>query len=83
MLQSCQVYLTLDPYRAALGACVNPREVISFGETRVFEAKRMGGGHGGGDDRLRDMLFRKDIPDPLGHMATSQDGAKSILIGAA
>lgn len=40
------------------------------------------GGHGGGDQRLRDRIFREtDPPDPLGHMADSRDGAMSILIG--
>lgn len=40
------------------------------------------GGHGGGDQRLQDRIFREtDQPDPLGHMADSRDGAMSILIG--
>lgn len=41
------------------------------------------GGHGGGDERLLRMLFLENIPDPLGHSAGSNDGAYSILIGAA
>ena len=41
------------------------------------------GGHGGGDKLLRAMIFRDDIPDPLGHQADSIAGAASILIGAA
>ncbi len=41
------------------------------------------GGHGGGDARLRRMLFLDHVPDPLGHGAGSEDGAYSILIGAA
>lgn len=40
-------------------------------------------GHGGGDKRIRRMIFVGDIPDPLNHQATSQDGALSVLIGAA
>lgn len=39
--------------------------------------------HGGGDNKLRRMLFAGDIADPLGHQATSVDGAVSMLIGAA
>lgn len=39
------------------------------------------GGHGGGDTRLRKMLFLDNIPDPLGHAAGTTDGAYSILIG--
>ena len=42
------------------------------------------GGHGGGDKRLHDRIFRTpEAPDPLGHMAGSRDGAMSILIGVA
>jgi predicted dehydrogenase len=41
------------------------------------------GGHGGGDVRLRRMLFMDNVPDPMGHGAGSLDGAYSILIGAA
>jgi hypothetical protein len=41
------------------------------------------GGHGGGDERLRRVLFMDNVPDPLGHGAGSLDGAYSILIGAA
>lgn len=41
-------------------------------------------GHGGGDRRLHDKIFRNpEAPDPLGHMAGSRDGAMSILIGVA
>ncbi|MEO1449792.1 MAG: Gfo/Idh/MocA family oxidoreductase [Bacteroidota bacterium] len=42
------------------------------------------GGHGGGDKRLHDKIFKNpDAGDPLGHMAGSRDGAMSILIGIA
>ncbi|MCE5324508.1 Gfo/Idh/MocA family oxidoreductase [bacterium] len=41
------------------------------------------GGHGGGDEKLRRMIFRGDLPDPLGHMASTYSGAISILIGIA
>jgi predicted dehydrogenase len=41
------------------------------------------GGHGGGDDRLRRMLFLDGIPDPHGYRAGSTDGAYAMLIGAA
>jgi predicted dehydrogenase len=39
--------------------------------------------HGGGDKRLRRMLFARDIADPLGQQAGSRAGAMSLLIGAA
>lgn len=52
------------------------------GEVISYSIKKSAGGHGGGDERLQDMLFSKsNIPDPLGHFAGSLDGAKSIMIG--
>jgi predicted dehydrogenase len=39
------------------------------------------GEHGGGDSRLRDMIFRTGTPDPLGKLAGTHAGAMSILIG--
>ncbi len=51
-------------------------EVIKVGQSR--------GGHGGGDVRLQDKIFRnQNAPDPLQHAAGSRDGAMSILIGVA
>ena len=42
------------------------------------------GGHGGGDKRLQDKIFRTpDAPDPLKLAAGSRDGAMSCLIGIA
>lgn len=42
------------------------------------------GGHGGGDRRLHDKLFRTpEAPDPYKHAAGTRDGAMSILIGIA
>lgn len=49
--------------------------------THTIEQDRTG--HGGGDVRLRRMLFVGDLPDPLGHQAGSRAGAMSVLIGAA
>jgi predicted dehydrogenase len=46
------------------------------------EASR--GGHGGGDLRLQDKIFRDpDMPDPYKHSAGTRDGAMSCLIGVA
>ncbi|MEM1120090.1 MAG: Gfo/Idh/MocA family oxidoreductase, partial [Bacteroidota bacterium] len=54
----------------------NDFQVISVGHER--------GGHGGGDKRLHDKIFRNpDAPDPLRHSAGTRDGAMSILIGIA
>lgn len=42
------------------------------------------GGHGGGDGRLQDKIFKNpDNPDPYKHAAGSRDGAMSMLIGVA
>jgi predicted dehydrogenase len=41
-------------------------------------------GHGGGDKRLQDKMFRSaDSVDPFGRTAGSRDGAMSVLIGIA
>ena len=78
----------IDPWRAADGDL----EVKDFDEIRIYplfggvETVRVphgGPGHGGGDVRLRDMLFRGNVPDPLNHLAGSRAGAMSILIGVA
>ena len=42
------------------------------------------GGHGGGDTRLHDRLFRSpDAPDPLRQAAGFRDGAMAVLLGMA
>ncbi len=48
-----------------------------------YAVTKASGGHGGGDQRLRKMIFLDNQPDPLGHAAGSTDGAYSILVGAA
>ncbi len=41
-------------------------------------------GHGGGDARLHDKIFKNpDAPDPYKHAAGTRDGAMSILVGIA
>jgi predicted dehydrogenase len=43
-----------------------------------------GSGHGGGDSRLQDKIFKTpDAADPLKHAAGSRDGAFSVLVGIA
>lgn len=39
------------------------------------------GGHGGGDVKLLDDLFREPTADPLGHKAGYLDGIRSVLVG--
>jgi len=54
-----------------------------FKKPKIIKVPKATGGHGGGDVRLLDMLFKEGIPDPLGHQAGSRGGAMSILIGIA
>ena len=53
------------------------------GEKVHFSLPKATGGHGGGDERLRKMIFEGGIPDPLNHQAGSYSGAISVLIGIA
>ena len=51
-------------------------------EKRVVSYTRAG--HGGGDQRLQDKIFKNpDDPDPMGCAAGIRDGAMSVLIGIA
>jgi predicted dehydrogenase len=55
----------------------------SFGKRRRVEMPRVEGGHGGGDDRLRDLIFRKvEAPDHM-KLPDSRAGAMSCLTGIA
>lgn len=56
----------------------------NFGDHELIKVPYGGGGHGGGDRRLQDRIFKDtEMPDPLNHAAGSRDGAMSILIGVA
>lgn len=60
------------------------RVTDNFGDTQLIQISHQGGGHGGGDTRLMDRVFRNpDAPDPLHQAAGSRDGAMSILLGIA
>ena len=55
----------------------------SFGQRRRIPIPRAEGGHGGGDDRLRDLIFRKaEAPDHM-RLPDSRAGAMSCLTGIA
>jgi predicted dehydrogenase len=49
----------------------------------TYEVPFAHGNHGGGDERIRRMIFEGNISDPLGQQASSADGALSVMIGAA
>lgn len=53
------------------------------GEIITYDIPKDTGEHGGGDKRLRRMIFVGDVADPLGLQADSWAGAMSLLIGAA
>ncbi len=56
----------------------------NFGDYEEIKVEKAGGGHGGGDSRLQDKIFKDpNAADPLKHAAGSRDGAMSILIGIA
>jgi len=56
----------------------------NFGDYELVKVPRKKGGHGGGDKRLHDKIFRNpDMADPYKHSAGTRDGAMSVLIGVA
>jgi len=56
----------------------------NFDDYELVKVPRATAGHGGGDSRLQDFIFKNENqPDPLNHAAGSRDGAMSILIGIA
>lgn len=56
----------------------------NFGETELIKIPHAGGGHGGGDTRLKDKIFlNPDMEDPYRQSAGTRDGAMSILVGIA
>ena len=56
----------------------------NFEDYEFIKVPKARGGHGGGDIRLQDKIFRNQAaPDPMHHAAGSRDGAMSILIGIA
>lgn len=56
----------------------------NWGDYDLVKVPRVRGGHGGGDVRLHDKIFKDpNMPDPHRHAAGTRDGAMSILIGIA
>ncbi|MFP4090703.1 MAG: Gfo/Idh/MocA family protein [Cyclobacteriaceae bacterium] len=56
----------------------------NFGKSELIRIPHAGGGHGGGDARLKDKIFKNpDMADPYRQSAGSRDGAMSVLIGVA
>ncbi|MBI1774191.1 MAG: Gfo/Idh/MocA family oxidoreductase [Proteobacteria bacterium] len=55
----------------------------NFGPVEHVWVPHSSGGHFGGDDRLRDMIFKPGGKDPLGQRAGARAGAVSVLCGLA
>lgn len=56
----------------------------NWNDYQTIEVVSERGGHGGGDKRLHDKIFRNpENPDPYQHSAGTRDGAMSILVGIA
>lgn len=56
----------------------------NFEDFKILQVTSERAGHGGGDRRLQDKLFKNpDAADPLKHAAGIRDGAMAVLIGIA
>jgi predicted dehydrogenase len=64
-------------------ATAEVRVTKNFGKSELTEMKIGLGGHFGADPKLKDMIFKPDIPDPLKQRAGSRAGAMSLLTGVA
>jgi predicted dehydrogenase len=51
--------------------------------TRSWIVNPESGGHGGADERVKDMFFKPGLPDPTGQKAGSRAGILSSMIGIA
>ncbi len=61
----------------------NIRILREDGSVETVEVENIKGGHGGGDERLLQMLFGPEQPDPLGQCADSYAGVVSAMVGIA
>ena len=60
------------------------RVTDNFGKTELIKISHSDGGHGGGDTRMQDRIFRNvDEPDPYRQVAGVRDGAMAALLGIA
>lgn len=55
----------------------------NFGKSEITELKAETSGHFGADPKLKDMIFKPGVPDPLKQAAGARAGAMSLLIGVA
>jgi predicted dehydrogenase len=58
------------------------RVTDNFGETELIRIPHPTGGHGGGDTRMQDFIFKDpNAPDPYHQHAGVRDGAMAVLLG--
>jgi hypothetical protein len=57
--------------------------IRNFGQRTKVELPKAAGGHGGGDDRLRDLIFRHTTAPEYMRLPGSRAGALSCLTGIA
>lgn len=55
----------------------------NFKKTKTWTVQSGEGDHGGSDEKLKDLIFLQNEPDPLGQLADSRAGVMSSLIGIA
>ncbi|MDX2190038.1 MAG: Gfo/Idh/MocA family oxidoreductase [Bacteroidota bacterium] len=56
----------------------------NFGTHELIKVPVSKSGHGGGDKKLHDKIFKDpNTPDPFRHAAGTRDGAMSVLVGIA
>jgi predicted dehydrogenase len=56
----------------------------NFGQTHIMHVHGGPGGHGGGDNRMRDRIFKDpQAPDPYQQAARVRDGVLAVLVGVA
>ena len=49
----------------------------------IIKVPQYAGGHGGGDQRMQNRIFKNPSDNPYNIMAGTRDGAMSVLIGVA
>ena len=60
------------------------RVTDNFGYSQLIQIPHRGGGHGGGDTKLLDRIFKDpDAPDPYHQSADVRQGAMAVLLGIA
>jgi predicted dehydrogenase len=72
-----------QPWKVAPGESTEIHLTRSFGERRAIPIQLAEGGHGGGDNFLRDQIFRKTPAPEHMRLPDSRAGAMSCLTGIA